>query len=418
MSCESKSALRTDSGASDVAQLARENDHTEAAEWASTHASSTPLFARDGSDGAHLTTEEEVPRVAQSAASFYSTYVNPLRPCPPAWNWPAPCPPSTLLSLPDGSDDARLAADAGGDASASITPLPILTLAQLQSHANTQGMGGKTACQKQRELRTSCFAQGIFEVDLSNSDWPWQSLLRALPAQVGANIVGPGVVAFKFRLLEGVRDHNYARVDTGEKHVFEVLRVDGSACHLHFHKNGKMDAPTFHNTCGVLPPAGHGLLPPANRGVLPPAESRAAGDAPPVYKSENNLVHETYAVGKNEARAACARLLDAYPGAQSIDITDEVGFAWKRFLKTQTAGRDITGPGIDQACVVQCPGGPSLAFSRTDGLLCLVTPSKMRSVPPYRMIRRSDAPEYDPHHRATESWMRCGPERGMSTSSQ
>ena len=90
MSCESKSALRTDSGASDVAQLARENDHTEAAEWASTHASSTPLFARDGSDGAHLTTEEEVPRVAQSAASFYSTYVNPLRPCPPAWNWPAP----------------------------------------------------------------------------------------------------------------------------------------------------------------------------------------------------------------------------------------------------------------------------------------------------------------------------------------
>ena len=73
MSCESKSALRSDSGASDVAQLARENHHTEAAEWASTHASPTPLFARDGSDGAHLATEEAVPRVSQPATSFYSS---------------------------------------------------------------------------------------------------------------------------------------------------------------------------------------------------------------------------------------------------------------------------------------------------------------------------------------------------------
>ena len=335
------------------------------AKWTST----TPRVERDGSDGVHLATEKAVPCAAQPAQSFYQSA---------KW-W---------------QEEA-------------VPPPPILTLAELQAMDKIQGMGGKEAWRKQRELRVSCLADGIFEVDLSNTTWSWRGLLRALPAEVGASIVGTGVTAFKFRLLANVLDPNYAQRDTGEKHVFEVSRLDGSTCQLHFHKSGKMDAPTFQS---VHPPAGHGLLPPAN--------SRVAGDAPLVYKSEDHLEHETYKVGKNEAHAACQILLGDYPGARSIDITDEVGFAWKRFLKTQMAGRDIIGPGINQACVVLCPSGPSLAFSRTDGWVCLVTPSNMRSVPPYRILRRCDAREYEPQRRATQSWMRHGLERGMSTSSQ
>ena len=75
-------------------------------------------------------------------------------------------------------------------------------------------------------------------------------------------MVGPGIAQFKFRLLQGSRDSNYAKLDSGERHVFEILRVDTSAVHLHYHKNGNPDEPV------TLPPT---VLPEnANSGASQP----------------------------------------------------------------------------------------------------------------------------------------------------
>ena len=46
-------------------------------------------------------------------------------------------------------------------------------------------------------------------------------------------LAGEGIAKFRFRLLKGVQDPNYVSKDSGERHVFEILRVDGSAYHLH-----------------------------------------------------------------------------------------------------------------------------------------------------------------------------------------
>ena len=58
-------------------------------------------------------------------------------------------------------------------------------------------------------------------------------------------IIGEGITRVKFRLLEGVRDINYYKQDSGESHVFEILRDDTSAVQLHYHKNGSLDDPVL-----------------------------------------------------------------------------------------------------------------------------------------------------------------------------
>ena len=73
------------------------------------------------------------------------------------------------------------------------------------------GFGGKAACQKQRELRQVCLQNGMKFVDLSNDAWPWKQVMKGLNATVAQKLVGPGVTAFSFRLLEHVRGHNYVR---------------------------------------------------------------------------------------------------------------------------------------------------------------------------------------------------------------
>ena len=59
------------------------------------------------------------------------------------------------------------------------------------------------------------------------------------------DVIGDGIVSVTFRLLENVQDPNYCRMkdDPGERHVFEIVRSDTSAVHLHFHSNGNLDNP-------------------------------------------------------------------------------------------------------------------------------------------------------------------------------
>ena len=63
-------------------------------------------------------------------------------------------------------------------------------------------MGGEAACQKQRELRHICLSTGNFDIDLTNDAWNGRNVLRSLPAQLQADLIGPGVTHFTFRLLE------------------------------------------------------------------------------------------------------------------------------------------------------------------------------------------------------------------------
>ena len=108
-----------------------------------------------------------------------------------------------------------------------------------------RGVGGKLACRKQRELRKVCLRDNLFEIDVTET-WPeWRAVLRALPQNMQQLIIGNGIAQVKFRLLEGVQDPNWAKVDSGEKHVFEIVRVDTSAVHLHYHKNGSLDDPVL-----------------------------------------------------------------------------------------------------------------------------------------------------------------------------
>ena len=98
------------------------------------------------------------------------------------------------------------------------------------------GRGGKTACLKQRELRAFCFENNIDEVDLERSAYNWRLLFKTMPCLNTPDVIGPGIVAFSFRLLSEI-DPNYA----GERHVFEVTCANGDRWHLHFHSRGNCD---------------------------------------------------------------------------------------------------------------------------------------------------------------------------------
>ena len=81
---------------------------------------------------------------------------------------------------------------------------------------------------------------------------------RALPDGVEEQLVGDGITKFSFRLLRHDFDHNYASVDSGEKHVFEITRSDGNTMHLHFHKTGKYDSLRVIPAQPQMPQPSHG----------------------------------------------------------------------------------------------------------------------------------------------------------------
>ena len=85
-----------------------------------------------------------------------------------------------------------------------------------------RGCGGKAANVEQKRLRAHCFANGLWEIDLTDSTYDWRQLLKAMPEANSTTLVGTGVVKFSFRLLQNVRDSNYFKTDSGERHIFEI----------------------------------------------------------------------------------------------------------------------------------------------------------------------------------------------------
>ena len=100
-------------------------------------------------------------------------------------------------------------------------------------------MGGKTACQWQRTLRTQCIANDVSFRDVTDDPlYDWRQLLRSADPGLAARIIGRGIVSVFFRNIETERDPNYSNTDGHGRHYFEFLRADGSAMRLHYHGRG------------------------------------------------------------------------------------------------------------------------------------------------------------------------------------
>ena len=212
-----------------------------------------------------------------------------------------------------------------------------------------QGMGGKAACRKQRELRQVCLQDGVCEIDVTET-WPeWRAVLRALPPNMQQQIIGKGIAQVKFRLLECVRDSNYAKSDSGERHVFEILRVDTSAVHLHYHKNGSLDDPVLVDPI-VMPQN-------ANSGASQPT-------APFIAPSPSQPV-----IGRREAVLALTFLLNACWNntAGAVDITDGHAFDWKRFFANTMEHLEIAAMELEKVFALRTAtsGSPKLALCTT-----------------------------------------------------
>ena len=98
---------------------------------------------------------------------------------------------------------------------------------ELAAMPRAQQSGGKAANAEQKRLREQCFANGLWEIDITDSTYNWKQLLKAMPEAKSRLLVGAGVAKFSFRLLQTVCDHNYIKIDSGETHVFEIVCVDG-----------------------------------------------------------------------------------------------------------------------------------------------------------------------------------------------
>ena len=271
----------------------------------------------------------------------------------------APQPAESTADPRHANDEG--AAPANDQGAAQMLALPsVCTFQEMQQMQPVQGIGGKVACKKQRDLRQVCLQTGVFEIDVTET-WPeWRAVLRALPRNMQQLIIGNGIARVKFRLLEGIRDHNYAKVDSGERHVFEILRVDTSAVHLHYHRNGSLDDPVFFGPIAM----------PQN------AHSGAAQPTAPCIALSPSQPN----IGRREALLALTSVLNARwnTGAGAVDITDGHAFDWRRFIVNTMESLEIQAMELDKVFALRrvASGSPELALCTTGASWKVMEPTQ------------------------------------------
>ena len=235
----------------------------------------------------------------------------------------------------------------------------VLSVAELEGLPPVKGMGGKIACQWQRQLREKCIAAEVSDKDLTDDPlYNWKQLLRSAAPGFARRIIGPGLVRVLFRILESERDHNYSNTDGHGRHVFEFRRTDGSLMRLHYHKNGRADEPTYVGPQAVVLP---GLQQPAG-GAAQPAGLAAVAAARIIMQDDlRNAALSRTPVGRDEASAALQTLVHYYhgevaPGA--VDITEGSGFDWLRWVAMLEGARGVIRDGVYRVYAVRwAPGG-------------------------------------------------------------
>ena len=205
-------------------------------------------------------------------------------------------------------------------------------------------LGSKKAWECQRRLREirmdSDTPHAIVNLSHSHySEFDWKAMLKSLPT--APHIIGCGVTAFHFRLLPDVMDQNYIKMDSGERHVFEVVRADASRVLLHFHKNGKCDPPE------ILPAK-----------EVAPSDAATSEQLGVSYTCQPALEYsdimgtaaagdKSAPLGRAEATIALQSLLISgfgEAGIGAINLTDGVAFPWTRFLNNNIICKEYVGP--------------------------------------------------------------------------
>ena len=211
---------------------------------------------------------------------------------------------------------------------------------QLVAMPSIKGFGGKAACVEQKRLREHCFANNLWEYDLTDtSTYQWPQLLKGMSEAQGMELVGSGVVKFCFRLLQNVRDHNYRKNDSGQRHVFEIVCTDGRRWQLHYHKNGRMDKP---------------ILIPTTLALHSHNTNNASGEEGHTWHCQDilhNAFIDNLPVGRNETSTAMAIILRSHSPQEfpfAVDITATSAFPWQRWLRNVSPlqSSEIVGIGI------------------------------------------------------------------------
>ena len=213
-------------------------------------------------------------------------------------------------------------------------------------------------------------------VSLENTDFNSRAALKSRTL-ITKKVIGDGVTKFKFRLLPSVWDHNYDNIDSGERHVFQVDRVDGSSALLHFHTGGDCDFPEIQPSQNVVPSSA--------------AISEDAGTAysrlPAIqYDGIRNHVYpgeKSAPLGKTEAAMALQSILIAAFGKSgdgAVNVTDEVAIQWMRVLKNHQWCQEYVGPGIERAYAARLSEDtmPVLVVCRSDSSYVILDPSKRK----------------------------------------
>ena len=220
---------------------------------------------------------------------------------------------------------------------------------QLARIRKEKNCGGKAANAEQKRLRQHCFANDLWEIDLTNSTYNWKQLLKAMPEAKSKLLVGAGVVKFNFRLLQTVRDHNYIKIDSGEKHVFEIECVDGLRWQLHFHKNGNMDDPVrIPPPCSMRQAA---LRDQPMNETLGSAAWPAREESPTWHLHDilDSASGDAVPVGRAEVHMALTNILQSYSPQEfpfAVNITATTVFPWHRWLRNVVSNRELIVSGI------------------------------------------------------------------------
>ena len=133
--------------------------------------------------------------------------------------------------------------------------------------------------------------------------------------------------------MRGVLDRDYQKGgDTGEKHVFEVWFEGGIVVHHHAHENGTVQDQPYR---------------------CPAASTGDVGITETVLFRKGNCDVIAYEIGQREATQALNTILALRPGENYIDITDGIGFDWRRFLLSHPGLRQLAGLQITNAAVLR-----------------------------------------------------------------
>ena len=131
--------------------------------------------------------------------------------------------------------------------------------------------------------------------------------------------------------------------------MLEILRVDTSAVHLHYHENGSLDDPVLFDPIAM----------PQN------ANSCASQPIAPFIALSPSQPN----IGRREAVLALTCLLKACwnTGLGAVDITDGHAFDWKRSIANAMEHLEITAMELEKVFALRTAdsGPPQLAFCTT-----------------------------------------------------